>query len=357
MQITATKAVLGLVSAGAIIAAIACLIIYLPSSNSEPDDPIPPWVDSKYHVGLGKADITAGLSQVNMMGYVQPAQTAEGLWFRTYARTFILKDTDTNKTMVFCSFDNGVPSQKVKNQVVENLLHKFPDGRYHDQNIALSATHTHSSQAGSYQYLAFLLSSLGYVDETFQAFVKGITESIILADQNIKPMKVYLAEGQVAEANVNRSPYAYSNNKIDAPATDDRMVQLNFVDASSNKLEGIFNWHAVHPTSMNATNKLINGDNKGLASQKMEKYFQEKYDNPNFIAAFCSTNLGDTSPNLDYGRCRTEGLFGSELDLPANISVPTEFTPGDSCTFETSECYEYDARSQEYKLVNTHQDL
>ena len=34
---------------------------------------------------------------------------------------------------------------------------------------------------------------------------------------------------------------------------------------------GIINWFAVHPTSMNNTNHLISGDNKGLASQLLEK--------------------------------------------------------------------------------------
>lgn len=31
------------------------------------------------------------------------------------------------------------------------------------------------------------------------------------------------------------------------------------------------NWYAVHPTSMNNTNKLVSGDNKGYASQLFEK--------------------------------------------------------------------------------------
>ena len=48
------------------------------------------------------------------------------------------------------------------------------------------------------------------------------------------------------------------------------MVQLNFHDVEENPI-GILNWFAVHPTSMNKTNRLISGDNKGAASLMMEK--------------------------------------------------------------------------------------
>ena len=41
-------------------------------------------------------------------------------------------------------------------------------------------------------------------------------------------------------------------------------------------LLGLINWFAVHPTSMNNTNHLISGDNKGKASQMFEKMMNGK---------------------------------------------------------------------------------
>lgn len=38
-----------------------------------------------------------------------------------------------------------------------------------------------------------------------------------------------------------------------------------------NRILGVINWFAVHPTSMNNTNKLISSDNVGYASVLMEK--------------------------------------------------------------------------------------
>ena len=57
------------------------------------------------------------------------------------------------------------------------------------------------------------------------------------------------------------------------------MTLLKLTAATGEEL-GQFNWFAVHPTSMNNTNSLISGDNKGAAS-----YFFERYKNGPTAAA------------------------------------------------------------------------
>ena len=54
------------------------------------------------------------------------------------------------------------------------------------------------------------------------------------------------------------------------------MYQVNIFHAENDEPMGVINWFAVHPTSMNNTNLLINGDNKGLASQLLEKDINPK---------------------------------------------------------------------------------
>jgi len=80
---------------------------------------------------------------------------------------------------------------------------------------------------------------------------------------------------------------------------------------STEYLIGVLNWFAVHGTSLNNTNTLMSGDNKGYASYALEEYINkeqnvgrggENIDSPSlngrrFVAAFASTNLGDVSPN------------------------------------------------------------
>ena len=121
------------------------------------------------------------------------------------------------------------------------------------------------------------------------------------------------AQGEIADANINRSPTSYLANPEEernqySHDTDHTMVQLNIFEAEGGKprgepacvclsdskkwgalasnvtinqlcvfdLLGLINWFAVHPTSMNNTNHLISGDNKGKASQMFEKMMNGK---------------------------------------------------------------------------------
>ena len=61
------------------------------------------------------------------------------------------------------------------------------------------------------------------------------------------------------------------------------MYQLNIFHGLTDKPLGVINWFAVHPTSMNNTNHLISGDNKGLASQLLERYVNKNNRNVSFI--------------------------------------------------------------------------
>ena len=65
--------------------------------------------------------------------------------------------------------------------------------------------------------------------------------------------------------------------------TDHTMYQLNIFHGLTDKPLGVINWFAVHPTSMNNTNHLISGDNKGLASQLLERYVNKNNRNVSFI--------------------------------------------------------------------------
>lgn len=57
------------------------------------------------------------------------------------------------------------------------------------------------------------------------------------------------------------------------------MVQLKFTDKNLKGI-GMVAWYAVHPTSMNNTNRLVSSDNVGYASVLFEKKMNPK---KNFI--------------------------------------------------------------------------
>ena len=148
---------------------------------------------------------------------------------------------------------------------------------YSAENVVLSATHTHSGPAGFLQYALFEVPSLGFIEQTFKAMVDGIARSIVMANKNIRPAKIFYTEGNIDNANINRSPTSYLENPIEERNmyehdTDHGVHQMNIFHSDTNEPMGVINWFAVHPTSMNNTNHLISGDNKGLASQLLEKY-------------------------------------------------------------------------------------
>lgn len=135
-------------------------------------------------------------------------------------------------------------------------------------------------------------------------------------------------------ANINRSPSSYEKNLEERlnyyqneSNTDKNFTQILITEHDKDNrsnLIGLFNWFAVHPTAMNRTNTLINGDVKGWASDLTEKTMAHL--NKNFVAGFGSTNLGDVSPNLDGAKCRYDG------------SPPVGVQEGIECDYEHSTC-------------------
>lgn len=76
----------------------------------------------------------------------------------------------------------------------------------------ISGTHTHGTPGGFLTYLLYDMTSLGFVAATKNSLVRGITQSIINAHNNMKESRLFLSETEIENANINRSPTAYKNN-------------------------------------------------------------------------------------------------------------------------------------------------
>jgi neutral ceramidase len=270
------------------------------------------WTTSRSHgepylVGVGKADITGPISDVQMMGYANPDQIAGGLHTRLWARSFIAVDRDTGNRVVFVNLDACMASQAVTFTVIDRLQAIYGPSLYSVDNVVLSGTHTHSGPAGYLQYLVYDITGLGFVKETFDALVGGIVLSIVRAHEGLAPGRLRAGKARVDGANVNRSPTAYRKNpqwERDMYEDDvDKSMTLLRVEDEAGRGIGAFSWFAVHGTSMNNTNRLINGDNKGAAALFMEEDMGN-----GFVAAFCQANVGDTSPNTLGAFCMDTGL-------------------------------------------------
>ncbi|XP_032795004.2 neutral ceramidase [Daphnia magna] len=265
-----------------------------------------------YDVGVGIADITGPAAEINTMGYASPSPLTSGIHTRLYSRAFVIDDG--NNRVVFVSADVCMIDQAVKTEVVKRLEAKY-NGTYSAKNVVLSGTHTHSGPGGYLQYVLLIITSKGWVQQSFDALVDGIVLSIDLAHNDAKPANIFYAKDTLIDANINRSPSSYLNNPAPERAkytynTDKDMVQLKFVSIDGQPI-GVINWYAVHLTSMNKTNQYISSDNKGYAGLLFEEAVNGAENMPGkgpFVAAFASSNLGDVSPNTMGARCIDTGL-------------------------------------------------
>nr|KAF6424489.1 N-acylsphingosine amidohydrolase 2B [Molossus molossus] len=267
---------------------------------------------SGYHIGVGRADCTGQVADINLMGYGKSGQNARGLLTRLYSRAFVLAEPDGSHRMAFVSIDIGMVSQRMRLEVLKRLKSKY-GSLYRRDNVILSGTHTHSAPAGYFQYTVFVIASEGFSNRTFEYMVTGIVKSIEIAHRNLKPGKVFINKGNVDGVQLNRSPSSYLQNPPSERAryssnTDKEMIVLKMVDLNGDDL-GLISWFAIHPVSMNNSNHLVNSDNMGYAAYLFEQEKNKGHlpgQGP-FVAAFASSNLGDVSSNILGPRCINTG--------------------------------------------------
>ena len=272
-----------------------------------------------YKVGVAKTDITAFVKGVGMMGY--------GMWFNKVqsietplqARAFVIQHEASGKKVAYVNAEIAFITIAIKKEVVQRLQVAHPEFNYTEENVFLSAQHTHSGPGGYSHYALYNMSVPGFVPQVFETFVSGITKAIIEATQNMQPSKISLAKGKFEpnkELAINRSIKAWNQNPEVEKLTeatnhlgvDTEMSLVNFLDAD-NKFIGSINWFGVHTTSVHNDNKKICSDNKGYAATYMEQHFQPE--NKNYIAAFAQRACGDISPNYfwDNKKKWTRGKF------------------------------------------------
>ncbi|XP_006630538.1 neutral ceramidase [Lepisosteus oculatus] len=275
-----------------------------------------------YLIGVGRADCTGPVADIPLMGYASSEQTAAGIHTRLYSRAFIVDDW--TQRVVFVSADIGMVSQRLRLEVLKKLQAKYGD-LYRQDNVVLSGTHTHSGPAGYFQYTLFMITSKGYIKPSIQAIVNGIVKSIEIAHLNLKPGRIFMNKGEVENSNLNRSPLSYLRNPPEerqryGSNTDKQLLVLKFVDLDGDGL-GMLSWFAVHPVSMNNTNRMVSSDNLGYASYLFE---QEKNGGSlpgqgPFVAAFSSSNQGDVTPNTRGPHCLNTGESCENLNSSCPI--------------------------------------
>ncbi|KAF8589515.1 Neutral/alkaline nonlysosomal ceramidase [Ramaria rubella] len=289
---------------------------------------IQPAAAQEYMLGLGIGDITGPVVETNMMGYASLSQTDTGLHMRQRARAFVIAEaSNTSNRILFLNTDTAMGDSGIRRGILAALEQQFP-GMYSESNVAVVGTHQHSGVGGYLENLLPQVTSLGFVNQTFQAIVIGALKAVTKAHANLGPGTLSLGNTTVLNANINRSPSAYLNNPAEERARyefdQDKDLTLLRFDDMSGTARGFLSFFAVHGTSLYENNTLVSGDNKGMAAYLAETAAEPDVlpGNTSFVAGFSQSNVGDTSPN-------TLGAFCESPGQPFD---------GQPCTFNTSTC-------------------
>lgn len=111
------------------------------------------------------------------MGYGKGGQDTSGIHFRLYSRAFII-GKQSHERIVYINCDLAMISTAVKVEVSRQLQEKF-GSLYTEENVLISATHTHSGPGGFLQYVLYIMSTQGFNRQNFNIIVSGIVRVCI----------------------------------------------------------------------------------------------------------------------------------------------------------------------------------
>jgi len=279
-------------------------------------------------IGAAKTEITPDSIGVVLMGWGDPRQKAKGVATPLYARAVAIVDPITSKRIVMVCLDLCFVTERLRREVLNRTKLK-------PEELMISATHTHSAPGGFSDYVFFSLPNRGFIPHVFERYVSQTVVAIEQALGSLVGGNLRFGRDSFSDAApvaFNRSIRAYNRNPdvVKHPrderhlAVDREMTLLRFDDLQGKPI-AVWNWFAVHGTSVHRNRKLVHSDNKGRAAVMMEEALSER-GVANFVAVFAQGAAGDVSPNFRYfiGMIEKRGQFRDDFkscDFNAQLQV------------------------------------
>lgn len=247
------------------------------------------------------------------MGYADPDQLGTGLRQRLYCRAFIIgSPASPANRFAYLVLDTQSGDTAIRDGILQGLSELGGDFVFYTKNnVAVTGTHSHSGPGAWLNYLLPQITSKGFDKQSYHAIVEGSVLAIKRAHEHLFLGYLRIGSVEVENVNINRSPYAYMKNpKVERAKYDsevDKAMTVVSFERTADKLPmGMLSWFPVHGTSLYGNNTLVTGDNKGVAALLFEDSMRSK--NPDFVAGFSQSNVGDTSPNVLGAFCEDTGL-------------------------------------------------
>lgn len=111
--------------------------------------------DCLIRIGVGKADITGPVVEINFAGYADLSQVGTGLRQRLYSRAFIIGDVNNpDDRFVYLVLDVAAGDTGQRYGILEGLAALGDDyAVYGQSNVAVTGTHSHNGPGAWWNYL------------------------------------------------------------------------------------------------------------------------------------------------------------------------------------------------------------
>ncbi|RGP71230.1 alkaline ceramidase [Fusarium longipes] len=274
-----------------------------------------------YYLGVGKADITGPVVELNLMGYAELSQTGTGLRQRLYSRAFIIgSPTEPRERFIYLVLDTQSGDTAIRRGILEGIAALGSEyAVYTADNVAITGTHSHAGPAGWNNYLMPQISALGLNQQSYQAVVDGAVLSVKRAHEKLSKGRLSVGKVRIEDVSINRSLYAYQQNPESErqkyeDEVDKELTMLMFTRENDKKTTGVLTWHSVHGTSLHMNNTLVSGDNKGVSAYLLETAIKgTEGATDDFVAGFSQAAVADTTPNVEGAWC--EDGSGKQCDF------------------------------------------
>ena len=157
-------------------------------TTSEPLHDRQTTLGDKYLLGVGKADITGPVVEINFAGYASTDQVGSGLRQRIFSRAFIVGEVGNPAArFVYLVLDTQSGDTALRNGILEGVAALGSAySMYGRSNIAVTGTHSHSGPGAWFNYLLPQVTSLGFDKQSYQAVVDGAVLSIKRAHDSLQ---------------------------------------------------------------------------------------------------------------------------------------------------------------------------
>lgn len=146
----------------------------------------------KYLIGVGKADITGPVVEINFAGYADLSQRGTGLRQRIHSRAFIVGDVNNpNDRFVYLVLDTQGGDTAVRYGILDGLAALGSEYVVYGQgNVAVTGTHSHAGPGAWFNYLLPQITSFGFDKQSYQAIVDGAVLSVKRAHESLEEVRL-----------------------------------------------------------------------------------------------------------------------------------------------------------------------